>query len=782
MKKSIFKIGLLSLLVVFVLSGCSFSFPWEKDRSTVEQEQATEQVEAVVQEIKSSGDLRKFANEDALKNFLANSTSAGGLSAKWLLAENDYGQADSGVAEIVASAGVSGADIIKFSGGYIYAIVKNEIFIINALSAAEAKVESRITLSSRPLELLVAGSRLAVFGSDQEIKSSSLVQSFASRNDYTFFKVFDVSDATEPREVRSLSFEGGYVGVRLIGNYAYFLTAQPAAYRHDEPIMPRIIEGNKLISSPCSLGKSCASTDVYYFDAPYRNHTFLSVSAINLASRDEAINNQIYLIDPNYNLHLSASGNFYLARYQALSAYDLEQSIKLDLVLAKLSEGDRAAVAQITSSPESLLNAVEKRLKTAVIVEKYILSLSAEEKEALKEEVAKALVGQVKKQSKDLEKTVIYKFALKAGKIDYRARGEVYGRPMGASAWSEKSDNLRLATARNELWSLMFDDPSQRYSNIYVLDSSLRTLGSLENIVSDNIISAVNFFGDRVYMSAAGDGAPTYVIGLTELSKPAVLGAVRLSGRSRIYQIDAAGEKILGFGREMASSTAGTQEEGIKLSIFDFSDLKKPAEVSSYILGDKNSDSVAFKDYKALSGADTADVVIPVSLRENGELVFSGVLAFALSAAGDLKMSGKIDHSKAGNFNQLDYWRNVQYYNHSVKRSFVVGENLISFSNKYLKINRLSDLSEIISLTLIPDEEPLGVATIFSNDPPPVATPTEAQSEAINENEPASESQSEPVTEETAPSAEEATLPADDFSPAEEASIEAGAQGESSVN
>lgn len=760
MKKSILKIGPLALAAIFLLSGCSFTFPWEKKHIAPEVEQNLEGAEINISETITSGDLRKFANEDSLKNFLANSFSAGGLSASWLLADSDYGQTDIGLADIVTSAGVSGADIIKASGGYIYAIVKNEIIIINVSSATNAKIESRIYLSSRPLELIVAGSRLAVFGNDQDIISSSLYNSSSSKNSYTFFKVFDVSEAAQPREVRSLSFEGGYVGVRLIGNYAYFFTAQPAAYRNEEPITPRIVEGDKLISSPCTLNnKSCATSSIYYFDVSYRNHTFLSVTAINLASRDEALVNQIYLIDPNYNLHLSAAGNFYLARYQGLSVYDLEQAIKLDLVFNKLSQTDQAAVTQITSSPDTLLNSAEKRVKTAAIVEKYSLSLSEEERNSLGENITKALADEVKKRANDLEKTVLYKFSLKAGKIDYQARGEVYGKINSSSAWNEKEGNLRLATVRNSLWSLMFDDAGKYYSNVYILDSGLRVLGSLENIMSDAALSSVYFLGNRVYMSTAEIGAPTYVIGLGEPEKPTVLGAVRIAGLTRLYQIDNKGEKILAFGRATASSSPEKSNLGLKLSVFDFSDLKKPVEVSSYVVGNENDDSVALKDYKALSAYSGAkEIIVPAALSENSALVFSGALVFSLDNAGDLKMVERLDHSSAGRFSQLDYWRNVQYYDNSVKRSFVLGNNLVTFSNKYLKINRLSDFSEVTSLTLTPDEAGAlaPIEPVESNQEPApsdIESPTEEQ---ISDNQ-ASTTTDESMLSDDAPNNNEST-------------------------
>ncbi len=727
MKKSIFKIGLLTLAAVFLLSGCSFSFPWEKDHSvSLEQEQNQEEIEVEIQETKSSGDLRKFASEDSLKNFLANASS-GGLSASWLLADKDYGQADIGLTEVAASAGVSGADILKASEGYIYAIVRNEIIIINAVSAAEAKIESRIKFSSRPLEMIVAGSRLAVFGNDQDIKSSSIYKTFSSRGDYSFFKVFDISDATQPREVRSLSFEGGYAGVFLSGNYAYFLTAQAAAYRSGEPIIPRIIENEKVISSFCGSEKNCATSAVYYFDAPYNNYTFLSMNVINIASRDEAINSQIYLIDPTYSFHLSVAGNFYLARYQALSAYDLEQEIKLDLLFDRLSQADQSAINEIKQSPESLLNSSEKRAKSAVIIEKQILLLNDEDKENLKKEVSTLFDAQIKKRSKDLEKSAVYKFSLKSGKIDYQARGEVLGRIVGPSAWNEKDGSLRVVTSRNDLWSTMLGDTSKHYSNVYVLDSGLRVLGSLENIAAESVLSFLSFFGDRVYMFMAKSDAPVYVLDLSEPSKPVVLGAVIMTGNSPIYQLDDKGEIVLGFSHRLDITSAQSDFPGFKVSVFDFSDLKNPKEISSYAVATGDGDSVAFRDYKSvLTYLKQGKMLIPASLRNAGVVTFAGALAFNIDKNGVLGTAVKLDHSAEGKFNQLDYWRDVQYYDNSVKRSLVVGDNLVTFSNKYLKINRLSDFSEVSSLTLTPDEKQVESAVILSAE-------TSVEDESISE-------------------------------------------------
>ncbi len=95
---------------------------------------------------------------------------------------------------------------------------------------------------------------------------------------------------------------------------------------------------------------------------------------------------------------------------------------------------------------------------------------------------------------------------------------------------------------------------------------------------------------------------------------------------------------------------------------------------------------------------------MPAAIREGGQLSFAGALVFE-DQTGSLALKSRIDHSAGGKFSQAESWRGFSYYDNTVKRSWLIGDNLFTFSNKYLKISRLSDFSEIKTLILTPGDE-----------------------------------------------------------------------------
>ena len=59
-----------------------------------------------------------------------------------------------------------------------------------------------------------------------------------------------------------------------------------------------------------------------------------------------------------------------------------------------------------------------------------------------------------------------------------------------------------------------------------------------------------------------------------------------------------------------------------------------------------------------------------------------------------------MDHSDDGRASGADFWQGGEYYDNSVKRSLYVGADLYTFSNNYLKINRLAGLEAVQTLDL----------------------------------------------------------------------------------
>jgi len=158
----------------------------------------------------------------------------------------------------VQVAGVDEGDIIKTDGKYIYTVSEQEVIITDAYPADDAEIVSRIKFNSSPRGIYLNGDKLAIYGQnyiflkDEEYDNSSLKKRSSSSSgytsNYTFLKIFDISDKENPKEERNLDFEGNFVNSRMIGDYVYFITASYSSYYDDEIPVPLILENGKVLN------------------------------------------------------------------------------------------------------------------------------------------------------------------------------------------------------------------------------------------------------------------------------------------------------------------------------------------------------------------------------------------------------------------------------------------------------------------------------------------------------------------------------------------------------
>ncbi len=735
MSKKIFKLSLSLLILAVFVSGCTL--PWKKKAAAPSSESGDSE-EVITEEVTpTSNQMKKFANYEELRKFLQenNNTTSGANTDGLMLMRSagsgvmagaprminsmeampsDSSNSNSGAAVSLdysttnnQVAGVDEADIIKTDGTYVYALVRNELKIIKANPAAEAAVISTITFKSRPQDIFIDGTNLAVFGADQQIYTMEAYSSFRRQNPYTFFKVFDVSNPADPKLVRDLDFEGTYTDARLIGDYAYLFTNSYGNYIESEPLVPRVMSNGTVLVNDCGLSANCFVPDVYYFDIPYDAYSFSNITAINIKDNSEAISGESYIMNSGQNLYVSQN-NIYITYTQYLNEYELEQVVKREIVYPNLISEDQDKITKIEAVANYILSKNEKQAKVASIIDHYLNSLGAEEQKNLQAAIDSSLKQKLVERAKDMEKTIIHKIGINGRAVEYRGMGEVSGQVLNQFSMDESGDYFRIATTRNQIWSRLTETPEKSFSNIYVLNSELKTVGSLENLATDERIYSARFMGDRVYLVTFKQTDPLYVIGLSDPTKPTVLGAIKIPGYSTyLHPADKNGNKLIGFGRDAEELTGGgAKVKGLKLTLFDFTDLNQPKELDSYIIGDETSDSIALQDHKAFLYSEAKNIIsIPAVLRENNRINFAGAMVFNI-VENRFVLKGKIDHSAGGNFSESDFWGGYSYYDNSVKRSLYINDNLYTFSNKFLKINNINDLNTIKDVIL----------TIGSND------------------------------------------------------------------
>ena len=312
--------------------------------------------------------------------------------------------------------------------------------------------------------------------------------------------------------------------------------------------------------------------------------------------------------------------------------------------------------------------------------------------------------------------TNIYKFELQPGKVQYYGTGTVPGRILNQFSMDENGGYFRVATTSGETWN---NDQYISSNNVYVLNQDLQITGKLENIAPGEKIYSTRFMGDRAYMVTFQQVDPFFVIDLKDPGSPLILGKLKIPGYSDYLQpYDE--NHIIGFGKDTVQSKGWNGQnqafyEGMKVAIFDVTDVNNPVEMSQALIGDRGSDSELLRNHKALLfSAEKNLLAFPVTVMEVGSqtppelpqslmpaygtFTFQGLYIYSIDLVDGLQYRGRISH-----LSNEDYLKagNAGYdTDKNVDRALYIGDTLYTLSNAMIKANNISDLANIKTLIL----------------------------------------------------------------------------------
>ena len=304
--------------------------------------------------------------------------------------------------------------------------------------------------------------------------------------------------------------------------------------------------------------------------------------------------------------------------------------------------------------------------------------------------------------------TGVHKIELDNGNIEGIADGSVPGWVLNQFSMDESNNYFRIATTTGHAWGV-----STSKNNVYILDAYLKIVGRLEDLAPGEQIYSARFMEDRLYLVTFKKVDPLFVIDLKDPTAPKVLGKLKIPGYSNyLHPYDET--HIIGLGKEAIDSEKGNFAwyQGVKLSLFDVSDVANPREVAKLEIGNRGTDSPALSDHKAfLFSREKNLLVIPIlearidpsiyggRVQANiyGDYVYQGAYVFQISTEG-IQLRGRITHLKGDELLKSGYWFSSEY---SVYRCLYIGENLYTISGGMVKINSLSDLSELKAIPLI---------------------------------------------------------------------------------
>mgnify|MGYP002681616184 FL=1 len=658
-----------------------------------------------------SSELKKFNSTTEIEQYLADSLAAGqhdgyypsslapggmgtGVNAPQESTEKsdsnipapsipggiDYSQTN------IQVSGVDEPDIIKNDNRYIYTISGSTLVIIDAYPAEDASILSKIEINDTPRDLFVSGDRLVLFSTDEQRPETSdpyvkaVPPYYRPPSPVTHTTIYDISDRNHPTILKEYSIEGDYLDARMIGSLVYQITReQISPYYGDHIVVPALREGTRTVIQP----------DVWYFDHPESQYTFTTITSLD-ASNGKEKDAQTYLLGTGNTLYVSEDAIYVsYPNYHPVIYKGIPQEVAPGLAV------DARGSAGISSSQVSAIPPDFNTLPESE-GESILDSLRNDEQDA------------IRRQEADQTTTVIHKIGIRDGAITYLAKGEVPGTLDNQFSMDEYKDNLRVAST-SSIYTPRFGQYT--YNNVYVLDEKMATIGELTHIAEQETIYSTRFIGDRLYMVTFKRIDPFFVIDLAKPENPEILGKLKIPGYSDyLHPYDAT--HIIGIGKETTTNDwGGVSTSGVKLALFDVSDVTSPKQLDKVQIGDAGSDSAALSDHHAFLFEKGKNLlVIPVRAVSNEPVtqedsssayrpyVWYGAYVFGLTPETGFTLKGTVQHGSGDS--------GYYYYGSStseVKRSLYIGDILYTMSSKQIKANPLDDLNTTITTIPLPN-------------------------------------------------------------------------------
>jgi inhibitor of cysteine peptidase len=604
-------------------------------------------------------------------------------------------------------AGVDEADTVKTDGKYLYVIGNNSqvVYFLDA-NPQNAKVLAKIFLNNTHISgvyLSNDGSKLAVVGNQyipydyfQKVDLSggyTILPMPYYNSGASFVYVYNIANKANPVLSRNFTMTGNYVNSRLIGDYIYDIVTENAILNNGVINLPTVFSG--------PTAASIAPSRIYYANTSDTYYSYTTIVSLNIMNDA--------LQPTNKTIMMGGAGNIYVSESNIYVTYPI------------------ATYKPVPVTTPVPIPAVRDKNGTDIVT---IMPMP------------------IIWQRPSWQGTEIYRIHIFAGDMSFAAQGNVTGSVMNQYSMDESNGYFRIATTSYDYTNDNYWSGTQQ-NNVYVLDMYLNTVGRLENLASGETLHAARFMGNRCYLVTFQQVDPLFVVDLSQPTSPKVLGNLTIPGYSDFLQpYDAT--HLIGIGQDVNASidadkvhTPGavyyTAILGLKVSLFDVSDVANPKEISKFVVGDRGTTSEALNDPKAiLFDASRNLLVLPVDLylasnksatpstsSNNAmpslqpdipaidssfvaypQLAWQGVYVFNISVNGGLVVRGNVtqmDNAAALLANpSLAMMNSYQWvrYDQFISRSVYIGNMLYTFSSSRVQLNSLDNFALIAKIDL----------------------------------------------------------------------------------
>ncbi|WP_088834335.1 beta-propeller domain-containing protein [Paenibacillus tyrfis] len=584
--------------------------------------------------------------------------------------------------------GVDEADVIKTDGTYIYQVNRDRVLVTKASPAESMSVVSTVYWADPnfyPQELYVDNNYLVVVGNtsyptyekpgpvpydaspavsaEPGIGTAKKMVVWPGRPTRSTTKtiVYELGDRTQLKQVREAELEGHYVSSRKISDSLYVVTNKSMNYfwimRQETDSAAK--QANESLPAYRDSAAGDQFTTIGYEDIRYFpkavEPNYLLIGGLKLSKPDQKMQVTSYL-GSGQNVYASPD-NLYVTVSEYEPLKENEQTVQTD------------GKTTFIPAPINITSA-------------------------------------------------IYKFGMDNGTVRYVGRGKVPGHALNQFSMDEHNGYFRIATTSGDMWR---NDEQTSKNNVYVLNESLSVVGKLEGLAPGERIYSVRYAGNRAYMVTFKNTDPLFVLDLSNPQAPAMLGKLKIPGYSDyLHPYDE--NHLIGFGKEAVEvankkgdgSDTVAFYQGMKLALFDVSDVANPKEMFKETIGDRGTESPLLYNHKALLFSKEKQLLaFPVTVAEvkdktgantqenaskYGDFTFQGAYVYGLDLQKGFQLRGKITHLTGDEMNKAgQHWYGSE---RNIERLLYIGDTLYSSSPDMLKANDLNTLREVGSLQL----------------------------------------------------------------------------------
>lgn len=308
--------------------------------------------------------------------------------------------------------------------------------------------------------------------------------------------------------------------------------------------------------------------------------------------------------------------------------------------------------------------------------------------------------------------TTIYKFNIDGKDLKYIGKVKEKGSTLNQFSMDEYQGNLRVTLSENN-----------NENKLCIFNDKLEKIGSLTNIAPGEKLYSTRFMNDRAYMVTYKTIDPLFVVDVSNPYEPKILGELKIPGYSTyLHPYDE--NHIIGIGNDTKTTVTRNSQgkvtserttvTGMKMALFDVTDVNNPKEMFSTKIGDTRTYSSVLGNHKALLFSKeknllaipinnySADINVTlssdnvsdsnISKKISRDRIKNGYLVYDISLENGFKTKGMITHDSTTTYSYYNRGQDV--------RGVYINDILYTISNKYIKANKLDDLQEIVTLKL----------------------------------------------------------------------------------